>query len=124
MRTARLCVGAVLVAGSGARAGDRRDLTFDEALQVALAHNGDLYVSRQDTAITADDIAAARSVFDPRVVASSRIGRDDELGGPLRLGWTDLVVTNSLELTGLATTGATYSMGLSFTDDHYSAPLL
>lgn len=123
MRTVGLCIGAVILASPAAHADDR-DLTFDQAVQVALAHNGDLYVARQDTAITADDIAQARSVFDPRVIATARIGREDELGGVFRLAWTDLIVTNSLELSGLASTGATYSLGVSFTDDHYSAPLL
>ena len=123
MRTAGLCVVAVVLWTSRAGADDRQ-LSFDQAVQVALAHNGDLYVARQDTAITADDIAQARSVFDPRLIASARIGRDDELGSPIRLAWTDLLVTDSVELTGLASTGATYSLGFTFTDDHYSAPLL
>ncbi len=107
-----------------ASAGDRRELSFTDALKVTLAHNGDVSVSQVDTQIAGDELALANSIYDPRLVATVRGSKDSELGTPTRLAFTDRILAASVELTGRVTTGATYSFGLSASNEKYFSPLV
>src|SRR5258708_3559137 len=114
-----------LMAASGlARGEPRRELSFRDALALALAHNGELYVARADTEIADDDVALARSVFDPRLIATARVGRDDELRNPFRFNFTDDILTGSLAVTGRAGTGLTYTLAVASTFEKYESPFV
>ncbi len=102
----------------------RRQLSFADALKVTLAHNGDVSVSQVETQIATDEVAIADSVYDPRLVIAARGSKDNELGTPARLAFTDRILTASIELDGRIATGATYSLGFSATNERYFSPLV
>jgi outer membrane protein len=102
----------------------RRELSFQDALKVTLAHNGDISVSQVDTQIAGDELALADSIYDPRLVATARGSKDNELGTPARLAFTDRIFAASVELAGRLTTGATYSLGFSASNEKYFSPFV
>lgn len=99
----------------------RRELTFADALATALAHNGDLYVAEAEIEIAADDIASARSVFDRRLIASARVGRNDELGSPIRFALTDDIATASVGIAGRLNAGTNYTLSFNTTFEKYQS---
>lgn len=114
-----LVLSAVLVGHLGLTRAENRNLTFADAISLALAHNTDLYLARVDTELADDDVAIARSIFDRHFVLNTRYGRENQLGSATRFGWTDSLTAGSLELRGLTTSGTTYSVGVFSTYDRY-----
>jgi outer membrane protein TolC len=122
----RRCVAsaALVVAVGGTAHADRRELTFQEAIAITLAHNGELYLAQTDTEIAADDLALARSVFAPRLIGNLRVARENQPGNATRFAWRELSASGSLELAGRIPTGLTYSLGLGTLADRFSSPFL
>ena len=112
-----------LVADGATLHAEERKLTVEDAVALAIAHNGELYVAQADTEVAADEVAIAGSIFDPHLVLNARYGREDQLGNAVRLGWTDSLATGSLELRGLTGLGSTYSIGVFANYDRYRSPL-
>lgn len=107
-----------------ANADGKHELSFDDALQLMLKHNGDVLVAHTDVDLAADDLASADSVYAPRLVATGRFSKDNELGNPARLSFTDRIFTGSLSIEGKFMSGATYSAGFTVTNERYFSPLV
>jgi len=105
--------------GLGTASAEPRNLSLRDALQLAIEHNADLYVTRSNTDIATDELNAASAIFDPHLVLNARYGHDKELGGPVRFAWTDSAVVGSAEIRGLTGVGTTYSIGVAENYDKY-----
>ena len=101
----------------------KRELSFQDALHLMLAHNGELLVARTDLDLADDDVALADSAYAPRFVASLRFSRDHELGGPTRLTVDDRLIVGAIGLEGKIQSGATYALGFTVNDDRFHSPL-
>lgn len=121
-RAAGMAMALTVAAAGSARAEVRRELTFADAVAIAIAHNGDLYLAQNDTAIAAADLALARSVFAPRLIGNARVGQDDQPGTAQRFAWKELTASGSIELAGRMPTGLLYSLSLGATADRLSSP--
>ncbi|MBC8073571.1 MAG: TolC family protein, partial [Deltaproteobacteria bacterium] len=102
----------------------RRELSFSDALTVALAHNGELYLAQGDVAIAGDELALAGSVFAPRLVGNARVAREDQPGNAQSFAWKDQLASASLGITGLLPTGLTYALDLGASAERLSSPFL
>jgi outer membrane protein len=118
VRRALLAICLVVVT-LGTASAEPRNLSFQDALQLAIEHNADLYVTRSDTDIAADDLNTASAIFDPHLVFNAHYGHERELGGPVRFAWTDSSVVGSAEIRGLTGIGTTYSVGVAENYDKY-----
>ncbi len=113
-----------LVTVRGVVAAEPQSLSFRDAVTVALAHNGDLLLARNDVDLAGDEVALARSAFDHQVIASSRAWRRDLPGDAQNFESTDRGVDGSLELTGHMVTGTSYSVGVGTAGEHLISPFL
>lgn len=111
-----------LAAATTAQAQVRRELTFADAVTIALAHNGDLYLAQNDTEIAAADLALAGSVFAPRLIGNARISQDNQPGTAQRFAWRELSSSGSVELAGRMPSGLLYSLNLGASTDRLSSP--
>lgn len=125
MRFQHVAVAVLAVAAGGnARSEPRRELSFVDAVRVAIAHNGDIYVARSEVDIARDDIDVARSVFDGHIVGSIRGWREDQPGNAFRFAWTDTAVTGSLEYDGRTEYGLSYGVQVGALHERYSNPFI
>ena len=102
----------------------RHELSFDAALKVAIAHNGDIYVARAGTEIASDDIDIAQSVYDPKLIVNARGSKDNELGSPARLNFDDRILGLSAEITGHVSSGGSYSLSVGTTYERFFSPFI
>jgi outer membrane protein TolC len=111
-----------IVAGGQARAAPRRELTFADAVRIALAHNGNLGVAQTDVDIARADTDIARSVFDGLILGNLRGFREDQPGTSTRDAWTDTAVTGSVGYEGRTEYGLRYGLELGALYDRFSNP--
>jgi outer membrane protein len=111
-----------IAAGRQAQAEPRRELSFADAVNVALAHNGVVGVARADVDIARTDIDLARSVFDAHVVANLQGSREVQPGNSSRFAWTDTAVIGSVEYDGRTEYGLRYGLELGTLYDRLSDP--
>jgi len=79
----------------GVRMGDQRPLALREAIEMALANNKDIEVSRQNVRAAEFDLAGARGVYDPRFTSFSYYERAETPTGSFLSGGANGAVTQS-----------------------------
>jgi outer membrane protein len=79
----------------GVDMGEQRPLTLREAIELALANNKDIEVSRQNVRIAEFDLRAARGVYDPRFVTNSYYERSETPAASFLSGSSSGAVTQS-----------------------------
>jgi outer membrane protein TolC len=94
---------------------DRRALSLADAISIALEHNGDLYLAKTDTAIAADEIAIADSVFIPSLIGEVSVASDRNPASPSSPDYTAKSAAGSIGITGRRPIGLSYTITVGST---------